>query len=39
MRIDRLPDFYLPAMRRRNGEIIIWVLNFKITIFAFKGRW
>lgn len=36
MRIDKLQDYFLPSVRKRNGEIIIWILNFKITIYAFK---
>lgn len=34
MRVDKLQDYFLPAIRKRNNEVIIWILNYKITVYA-----
>lgn len=34
MRVDKLQDYFLPAIRKINAEIIIWILNYKITVYA-----
>lgn len=37
MRIDKLHDCFIPAIRIRNGELIIWVFKYRITIYAYRN--